>query len=62
MGYWGKYCRCDAEGRVRSWDWQCSECGNRQTLRTRQCEKCGAENGEGIERRGKGDTDGYSKG
>lgn len=58
MGYWAKCCKCDTEGRIKSWDWQCTECGHEQPFRTRQCEECGAENGEGIEHRGKEPEDG----
>ena len=35
------------------WDWECSECGNLQTFRTKTCKRCRADMGDGIEERGK---------
>lgn len=36
----------EQEGR---WDWECSECGNLQTFRTRHCERCKCEMADGLE-------------
>ena len=35
------------------WDWKCPKCGNLQTFRTKNCKRCRADMGDGIEERGK---------
>ncbi len=54
MGEWVKFYYPDSE----KWDWECSECGNLQTFRTKRCQKCGEIIGEGIEERGIHDSKG----
>ncbi len=31
------------------WDWECSECGNLQTFKTRRCKRCECEMEDGLE-------------
>ena len=48
-GSWVRFIYPDSE----KWDWECSECGNLQTFRTKTCKRCRADMGDGIEERGK---------
>lgn len=45
-GKWEVFHYPKPEGR---WDWECSECGNLQTFRTRHCERCKCEMDDGLE-------------
>ena len=48
MAEWVRFNYPDHE----KWDWECSECGNLQTFRTKTCKRCRADMGDGIEERG----------
>ena len=46
IGTWEVFHYPEPKGR---WDWECSECGNLQTFRTRHCERCKCEMADGLE-------------
>ena len=46
IGTWEVFHYPEPKGR---WDWECSECGNLQTFRTRHCERCKCEMDDGLE-------------
>ena len=48
LGTWERFIYPDS----KKWDWECSECGNLQTFRTKNCKRCHADMGDGIEERG----------